>query len=136
MRSLRIGSIVKRLSISTIKPMPTDMEAGNRERARLYNTVRWKRARLRFLQDHPLCRLCEEQGIIKAACVVDHRLGHQRQDWHGRFFDETQWQALCLNCHAAKSAEELAAWRRAGEGQIEPPPIKAGEHGERRARLP
>jgi hypothetical protein len=45
-KTLRIGSTVKRMVIGTVKPMSTDMQSGNAERARLYSSARWRQARL------------------------------------------------------------------------------------------
>jgi 5-methylcytosine-specific restriction protein A len=113
---MNLGSTARQMAIGSVKPMQTDMQAGNTERDRLYHSARWKRARLQFLRDHPLCRQCEQRGIIRAAYAVDHVDGHAFRNWSDRFWDQTRWQALCADCHAQKSAEELAAWRRAGEG--------------------
>jgi hypothetical protein len=118
MKSLRIGSAARQIAIGNVKPMLTDMQAGNEERVKLYHSQRWLRARRRFLREHPLCRLCEEQGIVREATAVDHRLGHNRRDWLALFWLEERWQLLCLDCHASKSAAELAAWRRSGEGAV------------------
>jgi hypothetical protein len=63
-----------------------------------------------FLAANPLCMRCNAIAV-----VVDHRDGHQHHNWLLRFWDHTRWDALCLQCHAAKSAGELAAWRQAGE---------------------
>jgi hypothetical protein len=50
------GSTAKLVAIGNVKPTQSDMEAGNRERFRLYNlSSRWRRARLQFLRHHPLC---------------------------------------------------------------------------------
>jgi 5-methylcytosine-specific restriction protein A len=116
MKTIRLGSTARAMKLATIKPMATDMEAGNRERFKLYNSARWRKARLRFLREHPLCKQCEQQGIVRAATVVDHVDGHAFRDWLARFWDDTRWQPLCSDCHAIKSAGELASWRRSGEG--------------------
>jgi hypothetical protein len=88
------------------------MEAGNRERAALYRSRRWRKARDAFLACNPVC--CTP-GCGQCAAIVDHRDGHQRDDWRARFWDQSTWQPMCFACHAAKSARELAAWRDAGE---------------------
>jgi 5-methylcytosine-specific restriction protein A len=119
MKTLRLGSLVRQMAIGNVKSMATDMATGNAERVKLYHSQRWLRARRRFLRDHPLCRQCEERGIVRAASVVDHVDGHARRDWAERFWDEARWQSLCIDCHAVKSAAELASWRRAGEGAVE-----------------
>lgn len=58
---------------------------------------RWQKARERYLQEHPLCVMCEEQGRVTASTVVDHIVPH-----HGDqrlFWAETNWQALCKRHH-------------------------------------
>jgi hypothetical protein len=90
--------------------LPTAMEVGNRERAALYGSRRWRRERARFLAAYPFC------GCGQRAVIADHRDGHQREDWRERFWDMSTWQPLCEACHAAKSARERAAWHEAGEG--------------------
>lgn len=63
-----------------------------------YNTSQWRRYRRAYLAEHPLCVEC---GRI--AEVVDHvtpvRLG-------GSFYEPTNHQALCHQCHNSKSGRE------------------------------
>ena len=92
----------------------SDQRADSKERASLYHSGRWQRARLRFLRLHPLCVECTAAGLVVAASAVDHREGHRTGQWRERFWDEAAWQALCLNCHNVKSARELAEWNRLG----------------------
>jgi 5-methylcytosine-specific restriction protein A len=64
----------------------------------LYFTKRWQRARLSFLRQHPLCKLCDLDGQVTAANVVDHIKPHKgNQDL---FWDPANWQALCPSCHS------------------------------------
>ncbi len=113
-KTLKMGIALKPISLAaTMRTIQTDVEAGSAERARMYHTARWQRARLQFLADNPLCIECHRAGIVAAAAVVDHRDGHQRSDWRARFWDERTWQPLCLDHHNAKSARELAQWNRA-----------------------
>lgn len=67
-------------------------------------TYRWQRARLMFLRQNPLCITCWRKGLTEAATVVDHVIPHRRDQ--ERFWDRTNWQALCARCHNAKSAKE------------------------------
>lgn len=63
---------------------------------------RWRHARLAFLDNNPLCAMCQSQGLLVAATVVDHIIPHRgNQD---RFWDTTNWQALCKSCHDTKTA--------------------------------
>jgi 5-methylcytosine-specific restriction protein A len=67
--------------------------------------ARWRRLRLMFLREHPLCALCGAP-----ATEVDHiipiRLGGSN--------DAANLQALCKSCHSAKTAREDGRWGRGG----------------------
>jgi 5-methylcytosine-specific restriction protein A len=115
-KTLRTSLAVRPISLAARGPKPTDREAGSAERAKLYGSARWQRARLRFLQANPLCIACTAGGLVVAADVVDHRDGHRNPAWRARFWDEATWQPMCRDCHASKSASELAEWQRGGDG--------------------
>ena len=121
MKSLRISLPHRPLDLAstTHASTATDQRAASAERAGLYHSARWQRARLRYLRDNPLCATCGAAGLVVAAFAVDHSEGHRTGDWRARFWDEATWQALCLACHNTKSATELAAWNRIG-GSREP----------------
>jgi 5-methylcytosine-specific restriction protein A len=91
-----------------------DQRRGSTERSKLYSGRRWRKLRRAYLQAHPLCVECEHAGRVVAATVVDHRDGHAREGWLNHFWDEAGWQALCTDCHNAKSGRELADWNRSG----------------------
>lgn len=88
---------------------------------------RWQRARVGWLNSHPLCVMCERDGRITAATVVDHIVPH-RIAWalacgdaeavataRARFWDRSNWQSLCAEHHdGAKQAAERAEARRVG----------------------
>ena len=65
---------------------------------------RWKRERKRFLKVHPLCEYCKKQGKFVKASVVDHVVPHRGDEQ--LFWDESNWQALCKNCHDSKTMTE------------------------------
>ncbi|KQZ00890.1 hypothetical protein ASD45_08485 [Pseudolabrys sp. Root1462] len=69
-------------------------------------TRRWDKARATYLRSHPLCRMCEGQGLTVAATVVDHIIPHKGDQ--KLFWDiEGNWQPLCKFHHdSAKQAEE------------------------------
>lgn len=71
-------------------------------RKRFYWTPRWRSARQRFLQSHPLCRMCEQDDRIVAATVVDHIRPHRGNET--LFWDEHNWQPLCNDCHTRHKA--------------------------------
>lgn len=76
-------------------------------RARGY-THAWDLASVRFRQAHPLCAMCEREGVATAATVVDHIVPHRGDA--GKFWDEANWQALCQPHHdREKQCQERAA---------------------------
>lgn len=58
---------------------------------------RWQKARERHLQQHPLCVMCEAEGRVEAATVVDHIVPHRGDE--RLFWDRTNWQSLCKPHH-------------------------------------
>jgi 5-methylcytosine-specific restriction enzyme A len=63
---------------------------------------RWMRSA--FLNQHPMCAWC----ITEPATVLDHITPH-RGIPH-LFWDQRNWQGLCVACHGRKTAQEL--WSR------------------------
>lgn len=72
-----------------------DQERGSAAH-RLYDR-QWRKARASYLLEHPLCIMCEAEGITTAATVVDHRIPH-RGDL-ALFWDRANWQPLCQEHH-------------------------------------
>ena len=67
-------------------------------------TYRWKKAAKAFLKAHPLCAECSRNGRTTPATCVDHIV-----PWRGDrklFWDESNWQPLCAECHSRKTAKE------------------------------
>lgn len=65
---------------------------------------RWKKYRFIFLQKHPLCVSCKDQGRLTTATVVDHITPHKGD--MRLFWDPKNHQALCKQCHDRKTASE------------------------------
>ena len=71
---------------------------------RPYDLRRWRRRSKQFLQENPLCRMCQEIGRTRLAQLVDHIVPHGGDE--GLFWDETgNWQSLCATCHSGAKAE-------------------------------
>lgn len=64
----------------------------------------WQRLRLMHIRAHPLCKLCEAQGLIVQAEDVDHVIPHQGND--GLRLDPSNLQSLCKPCHSRKTATQ------------------------------
>lgn len=92
----------------------------------------WRRARKAYLFAHPLCVICQAQGRVSAASVVDHIRPHRGDQV--LFWDRDNWQALCTTCHnSIKQAAEhgharmaigLDGWPVDWAGAVESPPPK------------
>jgi 5-methylcytosine-specific restriction protein A len=61
--------------------------------------------RAAFLHEHPMCAHC----TTEPAAVLDHITPHRGVV--ALFWDQNNWQGLCLGCHGRKTAEELLADR-------------------------
>lgn len=69
---------------------------------------RWRRTRLRYLTEHPLCVECQKVGKLTPANTVDHIKPHKGDK--ELFWDESNWQSLCQRCHSVKTAKEDGRW--------------------------
>ena len=58
---------------------------------------RWRKARARYLEKHPLCVKCGEAGHVVTATVVDHIVPHRGDQQ--LFWDERNWQPMCATHH-------------------------------------
>ncbi|MDC9591078.1 HNH endonuclease signature motif containing protein [Xenorhabdus sp. XENO-10] len=79
---------------------------------RIYGS-KWNKPRLRFLQQHPLCVMCHQQGRVTGATVVDHIVPHKLKAALNSgdkaqialaqklFWDTKNWQPLCETHHNA-----------------------------------
>jgi 5-methylcytosine-specific restriction enzyme A len=64
---------------------------------KLYKTAAWKHARATQLARQPLCELCLERGITRAATVVNHRQPHKGD--MTLFLDPKNLQSVDSDCH-------------------------------------
>lgn len=62
----------------------------------------WAKYRLMYLKEHPLCVMCESQGIYTPAKVVDHIIPIDG-DKDVLFWWQDNHQALCMSCHSRKT---------------------------------
>jgi len=75
--------------------------------------VRWRKESKLFLQAHPLCACCKNQGRLTAATVVDHKIPHKGNKV--LFWDKGNWQPLCKQCHDKKTASEDGGFGNGGK---------------------
>jgi 5-methylcytosine-specific restriction protein A len=73
---------------------------------------RWQKVRLEYLARHPLC--VDPYGVhgvmVVAATEVDHIVPHKGD--MTRFWDASNWQGLCKECHSKKTATEDGGFGR------------------------
>lgn len=74
---------------------------------------RWQKARADHLRRSPQCVFCQKAGRPVRASVVDHikppRLGEAKLSGEAEriaaawrlFWDRSNWQSLCENCHSS-----------------------------------
>lgn len=72
----------------------------------MYNSERWRKARLYFLRLHPLCECedCKRLDRLVPATVVDHKVPHKGD--YTLFWDTNNWKAMAKRCHDRKTAKE------------------------------
>jgi 5-methylcytosine-specific restriction protein A len=81
-----------------------------------YNTGRWRSARKAYLRKHPFCVRCGQPGTH-----VDHVVPiavAPQLAW-----TSSNWQALCLRCHARKTASQDGGY---GNRRANQPPTPRG----------
>lgn len=78
----------------------------NLEIHKIYNSRPWKKLRLFYLMNHPLCKKCLEVGLIVVGVEVDHikeiSSGINIDEKLALALDENNLQTLCLACHHKK----------------------------------
>jgi 5-methylcytosine-specific restriction protein A len=68
-----------------------------------YLSVRWRRFRACYLGKHPLCEVCEQEGRLTPAAMVDHII--EVKDG-GDLTTEDNAMSMCFHCHNTKTATE------------------------------
>jgi 5-methylcytosine-specific restriction enzyme A len=82
-------------------PRQHDRRLSARERG---YTWEWEKARKAWLEKHPDCVDCLEEGIVTSATVVDHIVPHKGD--MTLFWDSKNWQSMCTPHHSKKTARE------------------------------
>ena len=59
--------------------------------------------RARLFYDHPLCVLCEAKGVLSLSRELDHIIPL----FKGGTNDDSNCQAICLDCHKAKTVIDM-----------------------------
>lgn len=92
-----------------IKNFHRPKQSGRAYRAPGYDTVRWRKERVSYLKEYPLCVECMKEDKVSAAVILDHRVNIASvpiADREEKFWDKSNWQGLCKPCHNSKSGKE------------------------------
>lgn len=85
----------------------------NKEYHHLYKTKQWQAIRKDYLQRNPLCVMCQQDGRIAQATVVDHIEPHRGdlvKFYNGPF------QGLCKTHHdSTKQRQEKSGYQPGGD---------------------
>ena len=89
----------------------------SKEYQRLLNDKRWKQLRIQYLQAHPLCEICAQDGYVRAAIDCHHKTpvesAKSRQEMERLCYDWNNLQALCIPCHVRVHKEQRSHSRKA-----------------------
>jgi 5-methylcytosine-specific restriction protein A len=69
----------------------------------VYRQSKWRKLRAWWVQQSPLCVICESEGRTVACDVVDHKKPVKQG---GDMYDLDNLQSLCHSCHNRKTREE------------------------------
>ena len=68
----------------------------------------WKRIRDRYAAAHPLCELCQKNGLL----IPTEEIHHKTPLSEGGTHNEENLIALCKSCHARLHAERGDRWHK------------------------
>lgn len=86
------------------KPKKIKKQSINREeREKIYYSTKWRKLRTSYLQQHPLCELCQKEGKIVPAIDVHHIITFMSTtDPLKRIYlayNPDNLMSLCKECH-------------------------------------
>ena len=86
-----------------IKKNNINISDNRKERQKIYQTSNWKKLRLAQITNHPLCQICLDKGIIKAAVDVHHIISFMTTNdllkRNELAFNPDNLLSLCKECH-------------------------------------
>ena len=94
---------IKRCYVVERKPFERSMD-----NSWFYNDYRWRRFTKRFKQRHPLCEACDQDGIVSATNVVDHKeqFTTTANGWDLNKLKDSDYNALCVYHHNSRSGSQ------------------------------
>lgn len=104
----KLQTLKPKLQVLDTRRVPT-MQTGSWRTDGMSSTQRgygykWQQARLVFLREHPLCVMCQAEGLMTVATVVDHIIAHRGDQ--SLFWRRSNWQSLCSTHHSRDKQRE------------------------------
>lgn len=104
----KLQTLKPKLQVLDTRRVPT-MQAGSWRTEGMTSTQRgygykWQKAREQFLRENPLCVVCQAEGLVVVATVVDHIVPHRGDQ--SLFWRRTNWQSLCSTHHSRDKQRE------------------------------
>ncbi len=104
----KLQTLKPTLQVLDTRRVPT-MAAGSWRTEGMTSTQRgygykWQQARLAFLREHPLCAMCQAEGLVTVATVVDHIIPHRGDQ--SLFWRRSNWAPLCAHHHSSDKQRE------------------------------
>ncbi|CAL2095822.1 HNHc domain-containing protein [Tenacibaculum sp. 190524A02b] len=87
---------------------PKQMHERTVDNSTIYNSWSWRKYRKKRLAEEPLCRKCDEKGLVVVAKVLDHIV---RIEDGGEVYLDSNTQPLCVKCHNSKSGREAHGYK-------------------------
>ena len=105
---MKLKTLKSTLPVLNTNRVPT-MQAGswrtsNQTASQRGYGYKWQKAREQHLQAHPLCVMCQADGRVTEATVVDHVVAHRGDQ--SVFWDRSNWQSLCATHHSKDKQRE------------------------------
>lgn len=75
-----------------------------KEKQKLYNDTIYKKERDWYMMCHPICEVCEREGLITPSkdlhhIMSPHEIGISKEEAYRRLRDTNNFIALCQVCH-------------------------------------
>lgn len=92
-------------TLTKLKKKPSDYKKNGKaaDISKIYNTPQWKKLRLAYLMQHPLCEDCEKNGIVEPATEVHHvkpiSTGTTDLEMKEIAYNPNNLRSLCSKCH-------------------------------------
>lgn len=74
---------------------------------RLYNSKQWRSISEAYRKHHPLCEVCESNGLVVAVDVTDHIVPVEKG---GAIWLTDNYMGLCHTCHNRKRGYESTGY--------------------------